>query len=193
MKINTNKEQFLILIILIIVIAIITCRLNEDRVVEEKTINVNEIADQQQEKQRWEERKAITKLFTDGFNYYNGDKGKIQNYGKAEELFRSTAEKGEPFAPHYLIKILIQKFDKLKPTERTLDHIKECYFWLLIAISHSRQHRYEDYYCGYYIGDATDVFSYKGEFEKRLSQTEIQEIQDKATVWWEANIENCRL
>lgn len=183
---------------IITIFAITACQVSDNEFIENKEMGSNQISEEQQRQkdenlkaeQEWEERTTTTKIFTDGYNYYNGNKGKIQNFRKAEELLMSAAERGAPFAPHYLVELLVQKYDKLKPAEQTQDHIKECYFWLLIAMNHSSQQKNELYCYSCYIGDASHALSYKVELEKRLSAIEIQEIQDKATIWWETKFEN---
>lgn len=130
--------------------------------------------------QRYAERKITAKAFEDAYNYYIGSNGVIQNYRKAEELFSIAAKRGDAFAPHFLVEILVEKYNKLKESERATDHIKECYFWLLIDITHSRLDE------GRYITDHT--YNLKSEFEKRLGDGGVQKIQDEAGSWWETNI-----
>lgn len=146
----------------------------------------NQTEDQIKAEQAFIKRKTKMSTFKDAFNYYHGEKGIVQNYAKAEESFLVSAEMGAPFSPHYLVEILVDKHNNLKASDRTKDHIKECYFWLLIAKCHSSLWQGSDY-GGCYIGHMDRVFSHKAEFEKILTPIEIKEIQDLAGNWWEAH------
>lgn len=188
------QDKIIILVCVIFIILIIATNYNIG--FNENTIRHEETAEkmQKQAEDRIKAEKAFIKrnttkkTFTNACNYYNGDKGVVQNYAKAEELFMTSAEMGAPFSPHYIVRILVDKFDKLEASDRTKDQIKHCYFWLLIAKCHSSLWGNRgDYYDGCYIGHMDGVFSYKGEFEKRLTPSEIQEVQDLASSWWEVH------
>lgn len=177
------KESVLISVIIACTVGAIfigsTKESNEHHLIDESSsTSIEEQINNTQEKSRplnyWQ-------LQSKALEYYSGSKGTPQNYTKAEELFRQSADDGGFMAPAYISALLAFKYNKLSGGERKA-LAQECYFWTLIAIG------YSSLSSSYSEGNTPEYHSLDSKkrfFESYMTLSEIEEIQDQATKWWE--------
>lgn len=141
----------------------------------------NEVPEEKKEVFTEERVPSRSEICSKAIDCYTGSNGVPQNYKKAEELFRQSAEMGSFSAPAYISALLEFKLDRSpENTKRAI--ARECYFWTLIALSYSStSQRYRE-------GRAVVFFSLQSKkefFEKNLTLNELEQIQDQATKWCE--------